>query len=97
MIMAEYIDRRALLSDLGYLAPGYGTHVLFYPHTEVKETILKQPVVDVRPAMHGKWMETMVVGGFAESWESTCSICGKSWRDIGKPNYCPNCGARMEG
>ena len=60
------------------------------------EEVKALPAADVRPVVRGEWVEEMVVGGFAESWESTCSICGKGYRDIGKPRYCPNCGARME-
>ena len=48
----------------------------------------------------GKWIEK-------DGWDGDvyydCSVCGKSWTTIeGTPwdngmNYCPNCGAKMEG
>lgn len=44
---------------------------------------------------HGRWVDKMV-----RDWH--CSECGKKARFDGycyddKPNYCPNCGARMDG
>ena len=48
----------------------------------------------------GKWIEK-------DGWDGDvyydCSVCGESWTTIeGTPwdndmNYCPNCGAKMEG
>ena len=51
--------------------------------------------VDVAPVVHGRWTDG----------EENCPICGKSkfdgldadiWSDW-KPQFCPNCGAKMDG
>lgn len=42
------------------------------------------PTVDAEPVRHGRWVE-----GIA------CSECRQV--DLSKPNYCPNCGAKMDG
>lgn len=39
---------------------------------------------DVQRVRHGKWVDGM-----------KCSECGQV--DTTKPNYCPNCGAKMDG
>ena len=40
---------------------------------------------------HGKWIDTP---NYYQRWK--CSLCGCHTRDA-VPNYCPNCGARMDG
>lgn len=47
-----------------------------------------QPTVDAVPVRHGKWTVTPVY--------IKCSECGESFMLIPQ-NYCPNCGARMDG
>ena len=48
---------------------------------------------DVEPVRHGRWGKKQ--GGF---WEfAACSLCGEKTPTVGIiPNYCPNCGAKME-
>ena len=52
------------------------------------------------PVVHGKWEEE------SDPWGDShyrCSVCGCEWfLEAGTPaengmNYCPNCGARMDG
>lgn len=62
--------------------------------TEDVEEILKSiPPVDAAPVVHGKWIH------FEDDdpWEWTCSACMKNSELHGEyPNYCPNCGAKMD-
>ena len=57
------------------------------------------PTVDVVEVVHGRWEAKD--SGF--DWELQCSLCGEQyWIEKGelethKPNYCPNCGAKMDG
>ena len=43
----------------------------------------EEPTVD--HVKHGRWMGTV------------CSACGESFSEYYDCNYCPNCGARMDG
>ena len=62
----------------------------------VKRHINAAPAVDA--VVHGRW----VLGG-ERDWNMYCSVCGGScWyydyeQTIGESNYCPNCGAKMDG
>ena len=54
------------------------------------------PAADVAPVVHGHWDEG-VNNGYC-----CCSNCRdvyilQEWLTDGKWNYCPNCGARMDG
>lgn len=48
---------------------------------------------DVEPVRYGRWGKKQ--GGF---WEfAACSLCGEKTPTVGiMPNFCPNCGAKME-
>ena len=61
---------------------------------DAKREIADMPAADVAPVRHGRWENRQ--GGF---WGvATCSVCGEKFPtgEIGL-NYCPNCGAKMEG
>ena len=50
------------------------------------------------PTKIGKWIyvrKRLARGGTA--YVSECSICHKRIMPLLKPNYCPGCGAKMEG
>ena len=59
------------------------------------------PAADVVPVRHGRWVWD------EESWWHKCSACGMTFGYDGTyelfdhgfqlANYCPNCGARMDG
>ena len=100
--MAKYIDREALVEwlkriPLKDLSDGRGLcRVIF--EDDFKRAIKKIPkgiIVDVAPVRHGRWIDG----------DPYCPICRKDkfrgldadvWSDW-KPDYCPNCGARMDG
>ena len=50
---------------------------------------------DAAKVVHGEW----VVCGDGEYVPFVCSACGKttSWYHKQTANYCPNCGAKMDG
>lgn len=64
---------------------------------EIINDIKNTPAVDAEPVRHGKWIEIdprKDVEGWIE-YDYQCSICKEiSWEGT---NYCPNCGARMDG
>lgn len=50
---------------------------------------------------HGYWEEVIGYGGWGDT-HFRCSVCGEEWHlEDGKPkgnmNFCPRCGARMDG
>lgn len=60
-----------------------------YPVTKLKTAIRRLPSADVAPVRHGRW---------EKNDDYTCSLCG--YRMVigdGAYNYCPNCGAVMDG
>lgn len=83
--MAEYIDKQAFLDYMR------GTNRYF----TVKCDIESFPTVDVAPVVHGRWIE--------DHDYLKCPECGVmvkwdfTFFDIGDWNYCPNCGAKMDG
>ena len=64
-----------------------------------KVAINKATTVDAVKVVHGRWVDHMV-----RDWR--CSECGEKIHKVrsvdgycydDKPNYCPNCGAKMDG
>ena len=49
----------------------------------IRFTIEKAPAVDAEPVRHGRWEHGI-----------QCPYCGQV--DLAKPNYCCNCGAKMD-
>lgn len=48
--------------------------------------------IDAAPVVHGRWVKTNYFD------VHFCSCCDKATNTrSGLPNYCPNCGARMDG
>lgn len=83
--MAEYIDREA--ANLALAEQGFDWD-------KVKQALVSVPTADVVPVVHGEW-----------DANETCSLCGETstegldatkW-NYWLPNYCPHCGAKMDG
>ena len=56
-----------------------------------------QPTADVVEAKRGEWFEVDDGIDIGSGKHLECSICGKWKKDRIKSNYCPNCGAKMDG
>lgn len=56
----------------------------------------EKPTVDAEPVRHGHWIECGEPNqdGEFELWFYRCSVCGNASINS---NYCPNCGAKMDG
>lgn len=91
LFRAEYRNAENLIKQgekqLDSLAEGYteAAHIIKYI----------SPTVDAVPVVHGRW----------ENGNPICPVCGKDkfrgldadiWCDW-LPDFCPNCGARMDG
>ena len=94
--MSEYIEREALMRNLKHFAPEQLTPL-------IESLIQKQPAVDVVEVRHGKWKLKQYEGGILDGEiYDECSICEyqRFFDDIRFKtafNYCPNCGAKMDG
>lgn len=55
--------------------------------------IEKIPAVDAEPVRHGRW----VYNDDDIMPYKSCSLCGCEAFDLHGANYCPYCGAKMEG
>lgn len=87
--MAEYIERENAIA-------------WFMPYEHAGESIDADVVIsdikgmkaaDVAPVRHGKWLPTTKWWQGGSAWKQ-CSECGIL--HLGKSNFCPNCGAKME-
>jgi DNA-directed RNA polymerase subunit RPC12/RpoP len=92
--MARLIDADALMDFI----KGYRLGKI--PKGELEWKIENAPTVDAVPVVHGRW--ECQDGYFSDNWK--CSACGIVWffeydptETETKVNYCPNCGARMDG
>lgn len=102
--MAEYIEREAAIRVVN------GQSSLTMTRSSLIDSISKLPAADVAPVVHGRWIpsesdfdddDTLFD---VEEWcDWQCSACRE---DICYddpipiellPNYCPNCGAKMDG
>lgn len=86
--MAECIERKAALDAV---------HKWCDPCGATVEAVLSVPAADAAPVVHARWIERPslhAMGGIS----AKCSACSKRVQYLGNPlNYCPNCGARMDG
>ena len=100
--MAEYIEREALRNSVesidwysvykGKLTAGApNTENALYKASSIYAVIDNAPAADVSPVRHGRWVDT-------DSEFAQCSLCKypvyAAWNAT---NYCPNCGAKMNG
>lgn len=100
--MSDYISRGAFIADCEgrYCAPckeqgkdANGVRCRACWVDDMLSEVLDAPAADVEPVRHGRWGKKQ--GGF---WEfAACSLCGEKTPTVGIiPNFCPNCGAKMD-
>ena len=61
----------------------------------------KKPTVDAVEVVHGRWVMTLYTttskrGRVIANKKFACSVCGYG-NGRNQSNYCPNCGAKMDG
>jgi len=105
--MPEYIEREALLLRIDC----HGTNKFGMLDENIRAFVKAQPAVDAAPVVHGLWMP--VYESEMSGWDPAvagrdpiggyiCSACKEeAVYDCNDKfvlsNYCPHCGARMEG
>lgn len=105
--MKKYIDVNALLEHLVEAIEAwdevdkdrypvtFGMSVAF---KNIFEYVEEQPTAEMIEVRHGTWKKHFAYG----SWHYDCSICndgfatGEEFRIEQMPNYCSNCGAKMD-
>ena len=91
--MTDYIDREKIFSIWRSMPAPASV-------TSLAAAISQTPAVDVAEVRHGRWMTTD-----AYPHHLYCSVCYKTYAKNAKwvneldlpTNYCPNCGALMDG
>lgn len=99
--MAKYIERDAIIGKaIDEKCFVFSTQDVVRDEFVVKtcyknlaEVVYSIPIADVAPVVHGHWVE--------DPDEMGCSVCGERWNycdnDTYTFNFCPNCGAKMDG
>lgn len=90
--MAKYIEREAALRV---------THIMRPEDKDLKSAISNIPAADVAPVVHGRWDDFGRYTFPAGSVAVRCTNCGcaltESEYHLNNWNYCPVCGAKMDG
>ena len=87
------IDANELLGDAADYSPiSCGLADMY----DVKWLVDAQPTVDAVEVVHGRW-EKSEYNGFVRCDKCKDVYIDESWLTDGKWNYCPNCGAKMDG
>ena len=95
--MAEYIEREATVKLLRRLESRDYRREEGSIQEAIKMVSFPEstPSADVAPVRHGRWIEKEKYS-FGIMYD--CSLCEDRILDNGHPwNYCPNCGAKMDG
>ena len=88
--MTEYIEREKVLSKAAPVEGCFSDMISAYD-------VIMLPAADVAPVVHGEWVHEHISEGYA--WV-ICSECEAVIHKIlinKRLNYCPNCGAKMDG
>ena len=91
------IDANALDAKVGKLAERYaaqGRMVVAEDYNFIRTVLMTAPTVEAVEVVHGRWVNPYM-NRYGHPCHC-CSICGfkASYQD---KNYCPNCGAKMDG
>ena len=94
--MDEYIEREALLCEIERReALMVGDKLVSVD--AMKSFIKNRPDADVAPVRHGRWVHEHISEGYAWVMCSECEAVIHKILINKRLNYCPNCGAKMDG
>ena len=98
--MARYID----MDEIKFTGEAFEhrNNEIYVKLSDVKQSIEQTPTADVVEVRHGEWRPPL--GDYGSGWNCGgvikqilgCSCCGHFYQN-GPYNYCPNCGAKMDG
>ena len=89
------IDADAMF-DENHCYTTFNKNLDYCDDNDLGEWIDEQPTVDAEPVRHGEWIPVEMEMRFGTLKGVKCSLCGKEKVRDGS-NYCPNCGAKMDG
>lgn len=103
--MAEYIEREAAVKAFNNFDAGRADSPPFTLLTpeEFAEYLYELPAADVAPVVHGRWISWEKAGNYVPSPDRhECSVCHDAAQVLVNgfellSDYCPNCGAKMDG
>jgi hypothetical protein len=103
--MPKYIDQEALLKDIEdsvvFTAKSGQPSLEIRGANKITARIMAAPAADVVEVRHGKWRGELVErcdwrGKKQKYYQpNSCSLCHEAVLE--RTNYCPNCGAKMDG
>lgn len=82
--MAEYVEREKVLSKAAPVEGCFSDMISVYD-------VVMLPAADVAPVVHGRWIM------HDDEFGLTCECSACHIETMGDGNYCPNCGAKMDG
>lgn len=92
--MSDLISREALLDYIDSTNEIKDWCLNRYSADWIYSFVESAPAVDAAPVVHGRWIEKSYLLGTTRY----CSECGENYgMPHGVFNYCPNCGAKMDG
>lgn len=102
--MAEYIEREALIREIKELRKAHklkANEEMLFDETDIAGLLASIQAADVAPVRHGKWISTNIAYGeykcsVCEGMDSDCSDYYSS-HSVVDQEYCPWCGAKMDG
>lgn len=91
MRLIDADELKKQMAGMALISPSYFTSKV----VKLLEIIDNQPTVEAVPVVHAKW----IYNDFIKEWE--CSNCHSSASlsddKNSHPNWCPQCGAKMDG
>lgn len=89
--MDEYIDRSVAIARLTYLEVTDANATM----ADAKRVLADIPAADVAPVVHGRWL---CADDFVICLQCEAEMNQKNSLGVDNfKNYCPNCGAKMDG
>ena len=89
------IDANAVLKWLEEITEPTEWIVSQYNADWIWGMIDSQPTVEAVPVVHGRWEQRKILDWFGTKICFRCTECKTHWD--ANTNFCPNCGAKMDG